>query len=85
MGFVGPPFTWTNRRHGPAEVLVQLDQAFGTQSLFQKFESTLVRHLCLGSSDHMAITIDMNHNPQVPQRRAKRFHFEEVWTTMEGC
>ncbi|GMY35587.1 hypothetical protein FCV25MIE_30829 [Fagus crenata] len=87
LGFSGPRFTWTNNRNGVHEVLVRLDLAFGSSDFLQRFPGAKVNHVCMANSDHMALAVkvDHGHRPQASRGGGKRFHFEECWTTKEGC
>ena len=85
LGYSGPLYTWTNRRDGDNEVSVRLDRAFVTPNFLQHFPLAQVHHICMASSEHMVITVELAQNHTTTPRRKKRFHFEEHWTTIEDC
>ena len=42
-------------------------------------------HICMSSSDHMALAVTLQHSQPIQVTRSRRFHFEEVWTTKPKC
>ena len=84
LGFIGPSFTWSNRREGLANIRERLDQRLGQclcdqgwQTLFPKDG---VKHLCNFNSDHNSIMLDTNLETEMGSRP---FRFEAMWTKEE--
>ena len=60
LGFIGPSFTWSNRREGLASIRERLDQCLCDQGWQTLFPKAGVRHLCNFNSDHNPIMLDTN-------------------------
>ncbi|CAL1407964.1 unnamed protein product [Linum trigynum] len=56
-GFLGDPFTWTNRRMGVACIRERLDRALCSQTWVDQFPETLVKHFTDQGSDHRALLL----------------------------
>ena len=81
LGFIGPPFTWTNNRMGDM-TWERLDRVVATPEWLTRFPLARVHHLDCRWSDHKPIWVGME--PMlIPSR--KLFRFEEVWTTNISC
>ena len=60
LGFIGPSFTWLNRRKGLASIRERLDQCLCDQGLQTLLPKVGVRHLCNFNLDHNLIMLDTN-------------------------
>ena len=58
LAFIGPSFTWSNRREGLANIKERLDQCLCDQEWQNLFPKVGVRHLCNSNSDHNPIMLD---------------------------
>lgn len=64
-------------------VYLRLDRVLATNEWVNKFGEVRVNHLVDSTSDHCALFIS---DPKAPkQTRARRFHFEAMWTKREEC
>ena len=80
LRFIGPSFTWSNRREGLANIKERLDQCLCEHEWQSLFPKAGVRHLCNSNSDHNLIMLDTNLEPDVLSRL---FRFEAMWTREE--
>ena len=80
LGFIGPSFTWSNRRVGPANIRERLDQCLCDQGWQTLFPKAGVRHLCNSNSDHNLIMLDTNLETEMGSRP---FRFAAMWTKEE--
>lgn len=86
LGFVGPLFTWSNRRLDDALVRVRLDRGVANPEWNLLFPNAIVRHLVVASSDHMGLLVDCVLGPaQATQRRRRLFRFEDTWVREPRC
>nr|POE46674.1 putative mitochondrial protein [Quercus suber] len=81
LGFIGPSFTWSNRREGLASIRERLDQCLCDQAWQSLFPKAGVRHLCNLNSDHNPIMLDTNLETEMG---SQSFWFEAIWTKKEG-
>jgi hypothetical protein len=78
LGYSGYPFTWDNKRSGPANVQARLDRATATDDYLQLFPLTSVQHIVTEESDHMALLIKVAAGPDCrPLQIHRGFMFEE--------
>ena len=83
LGYVGPDFTWCNMQKGVGRMYLRLDRVFATSDWVDKFDEVRVQHLVDSTSDHYALFLSDPNTPKLP--RARRFHFESMWTKKEEC
>ncbi|KAK9991581.1 hypothetical protein SO802_026566 [Lithocarpus litseifolius] len=83
LGYKGYPFTWNNRRPGEANTKIRLDRAVANKDWIGKFQMSKVLHLSTHASDHLSILLQVQSF--VPQRRERGFKFEESWLLKEDC
>ncbi|XP_065629740.1 uncharacterized protein LOC136067578 [Quercus suber] len=81
LGFIGPSFTWSNRREGLANKKERLDQCLCDQEWQTLFPKAGVRHMCNSNSDHNPIMLD---TPLDSGKWPHPFRFEAMWTKEEG-
>ncbi|CAM8905994.1 unnamed protein product [Rhodiola kirilowii] len=77
LGFVGYPFTYSNRRKGDAEVRARLDRAVATVDWRRLFPRVSVRHVQLHASDHQLLVLDTEN--KCIMRKQRLFRFEVMW------
>ncbi|KAL9686603.1 hypothetical protein QQ045_030996 [Rhodiola kirilowii] len=77
LGYVGYPFTFSNRRMGEAEVKVRLDRVVANAVWRQVFPSSVVSHMHLYTSDHQLIMLDTER--KFVKRKKRFFRFEAMW------
>ena len=81
LGFIGPSFTWSNRREGLANIKERLDQCLCDQEWQNLFPKVGLRHLCNSNSDHNPIMLDTHLDSR---KWPRPFRFEAIWTKEEG-
>ncbi|EPS65078.1 hypothetical protein M569_09701, partial [Genlisea aurea] len=86
LGFIGFPYTWSNKRQQPATVRARLDRALSSDSWNILFPNATVRHLSFGGSDHSPILIQKDFQGSLGHvPRSRRFRFEAYWAEIPGC
>ncbi|KAM7273832.1 hypothetical protein ACFE04_028496 [Oxalis oulophora] len=81
--FVGPPFTWNNRRKGEGFIQARLDRVLANKGWAELFSQAVVLHHSDYVSDHLPLII---HSKGLEERcRSRRFRFENSWNSLEGC
>lgn len=80
LGYIGPDFTWCNMQEGDGRMYLRLDRGFATNDWIDRFGEVRVHYLINSTSDHCALFLS---DPKLP--RARRFHFESMWTKREEC
>ncbi|CAL1380249.1 unnamed protein product [Linum trigynum] len=75
-GFLGDPFTWTNRRMGAACIRERLDRDLCSQTWVDRLPETLGKHFTDQGSDHRALLLS-----DKPYARNSRplFRFDARW------
>lgn len=77
MGFIGNPYTWTNKRPAKANVKERLDRALANTNWRILFPNAKVKHFPIIKFDHAPILFltqgDLNSYP-------KPFRFKAAWT-----
>ncbi|KAK0572934.1 hypothetical protein LWI29_000634 [Acer saccharum] len=87
FGYVGPHYTWCNKREGVAAVSERLDRCTGSLDWKQIFPNFVVSHLDFWRSDHRPILLEFEDNAGSSNfsSRRRRFHFEECWVDNPDC
>ncbi len=87
LGYLGPDFTWSNRRENGALVRVRLDRCLATGEWLRLFPRAQVSHIIVSFSDHMGLMtlLDPYMDPPAGTRRRRRFRFEHIWVRERGC
>lgn len=75
LGFIGPSFTWSNRREGLANIKERLDQCLCGQEWQSLFPKAGVRHLCNSNLDHNPNMLDTHLDTE---ELSRPFCFEAV-------
>ena len=83
LGYCGGDFTWCNMQGGENRIYLRLDRAFANSKWKEKFGGMKAHHLVDSTSDHSALLI--SNSTTQHQSRAKRFHFEAMWTKNAEC
>ncbi|CAL8992515.1 unnamed protein product [Prunus brigantina] len=81
--FQGYKFTWSNRWQGDGNVKLRLDIMVANGDFVRLFPEVATHHLNSLVSDHLPLLLYLR--PSTWSRKHKRFLFEELWTTIEGC
>ncbi|KAG2674103.1 hypothetical protein I3760_13G120100 [Carya illinoinensis] len=84
LGFCGPQFTWWNGRQEEHSVSERLDRFCANQEWSSKFAMWHVVHLPIAYSDHLAVILKPQVDPNLSSR-GPGFRFEAMWTETEGC
>lgn len=77
LGFVGPKYTWTNKRQLTDLILERIDRCFANPLRRVLYLEAVVTHLPKTYSDHHLVLIvlwKLN-----PNRENKHFHFQTIW------
>lgn len=77
LGFQGPQYTWTNCRHGVANIKERIDRGWCNLEWFRKFSGAWLQHLPRAHSDHHPILLG-GLSPE-PHIRFKGFRFLDTW------
>jgi hypothetical protein len=83
--YAGYDFTWNNRRDGSDNIQFRLDRGTATASFLELYPMTVVEHIAMEESDHMALRIKIAD--EEPMRRlsgCRGFQFTEMWLKHEG-
>lgn len=59
LGFHGSPFTWSNNRHGLANIRERLNRGLANCQWRSLFPRVMITHLTRSASDHSPLLIDM--------------------------
>jgi hypothetical protein len=84
LGFVGPPFTWRNKRQEEDFSTARLDRIFASTSWITAFNGAVVTHLAVQKSDHCPLLLSIPGDPPVSKKK-KIFRFEAMWIRDEQC
>lgn len=76
LGYIGPAYTWTNRRHNSTPTFERLDRCLGNADWCTVYPNTMVYHLPMLRSNHAPILI-LLHSTR--RQTNKPFHFENWW------
>lgn len=82
LGYVGSPFTFSNRRMGIMETKARLDRALAFEHWMVNFPNFQVRNIATVSSDHMLLLLDFSGNKL--HKHSKVFRFEPMWLRCNG-
>lgn len=81
LGFIGFPFTWSNKRAGSALVQERLDRGFANPSWKLAYPEATITHIQAFRSDHRPLLFQLySSQPSMP----KPFRFESMWVTHPG-
>ncbi|KAK3009505.1 hypothetical protein RJ639_013870 [Escallonia herrerae] len=77
LGFIGNPFTWSNKRNLQANIRERIDRGLANMAWCLLFPNATVKHLPAHQSDHNPILLNTREiNPPNP----KSFKFMACWT-----
>ena len=77
LGFVGPKYTWTNRRPISDLILERIDRCFANPSWRVLYPKATVTHLIRTYSDHCPVLIELFG--YTPSGQNKPFRFHTMW------
>ncbi|XP_023914218.1 uncharacterized protein LOC112025766 [Quercus suber] len=83
LGYCGSDFTWRNMQDGENRIYLRLDRALANLEWLGKFGGMKAYHVVDSTFDHCALLISDSTTQCQP--RAKRFHFEALWTKNAEC
>lgn len=75
LGYYGPKFTWSNKRHGNMHIHERLDRGIANSMWTLLFPDATILHLPINSSDYAPLLL----NTSSPRKSSKPFKFEEFW------
>ncbi|CAL8992084.1 unnamed protein product [Prunus brigantina] len=81
--WLGYKFTWSNRWQGDGNVKLRMDRMVANGDFVRTFPEVITHHLNSMVSNHLPLLSYLR--PSTWARKHKRFLFEEMWTTVEGC
>lgn len=67
LDYIGPPFTWNNRRGGKANIRERTDRYLSNSSWFSYYPNSMVRHLEDTCSNHRPIYLSLDDNGTKPK------------------
>lgn len=82
LGFLGNPYTWTNRRGGLANIHEHLDRVIASSKWKMRFPNAEVVHHVASTSNHNPIELNLFYNPSPGP---KPFRFFEAWSGDPRC
>lgn len=82
LGSLGLPYTWTNCRHGQANIREKLDRGITNVEWRELFPRASVTNLPITSSDHAPLVVDSTGGSRAI---ASPFRFEEFWVNEPDC
>ncbi|KAK2656770.1 hypothetical protein Ddye_009822 [Dipteronia dyeriana] len=85
LGFVGSPFTWSNRRAPPNLIEERLDRCVGNMEWREIFRDVTVTHLPFWRSDHIPILLNIAEIGGRQWEGKRPFHYQRSWVEKEGC
>lgn len=86
MGYVGPKFTWSNKRERRNFTKERLDRAFANSYFPPLFNYYEVKVLPAISSDHNPLLISCsNRQSKLESRPIKIFRYESIWSGKQEC
>ena len=77
LGFLGPRFTWTNRRDIQALIQERIDRFFVNPQWCLMYPEARVAHLTRCHSDHCPVLLELQ--PRNQENRRKLFKFQTCW------
>ncbi|XP_075669878.1 uncharacterized protein LOC142639611 [Castanea sativa] len=77
IGFLGPRFTWTNRREIQALIQEMIDRFFVNSQWCLMYLEARVVHLTRCHSDHCPILMELQ--PRLHENKRKLFKFQSCW------
>ncbi|XP_059445337.1 uncharacterized protein LOC132177129 [Corylus avellana] len=85
LGFIGPRFTWSNRRTDGVLTQVRLDRAVANSKWCQRFEEAEVYVFAARASDHNPLMVQFEKKQPRSYSGAKGFKFEDQWWLDPDC
>lgn len=82
LQFSGPRYTWTNCRHGRANIKQRIDRAWCNLGWHHHFAGAGIRHLPRTRSNHHPLLLQYDHRPT--RERFTGFRFLQAWFQHPG-
>lgn len=81
LGFIGHPFTWTNKQAGISNIQERLDRGVANELWRSIFPTARVSHLTRVMSDHCPIFLDWagKRKRHGLCHKTKLYRFEDMW------
>ncbi|KAM0844489.1 hypothetical protein ACQ4PT_057047 [Festuca glaucescens] len=78
ISYVGPPWTYDNKRKGDQNVKARIDRAVASQCWSALYPQTKLTHICSTRSDHLPLLLDCEN--LAPQNRPpSTVRYEHMW------
>ncbi|TXG69190.1 hypothetical protein EZV62_004125 [Acer yangbiense] len=78
LGFLGPRFTWSNRRDSEHAIQERLDRCVGNTGWLDLFSCFSIKHLDFWKSDHRPILLEISDKKEEAGGR-HRFYYDRCW------
>lgn len=83
LGFVGPKFTWCNKRDGGQVIMEHLDRALANNRWQELFTFRQVEIFASCTLDHAPVFIWFHNKRRSRDKRCSRFQYEVTWKQKE--
>ncbi|KAL0396039.1 UNVERIFIED_CONTAM: Retrovirus-related Pol polyprotein from transposon RE1 [Sesamum calycinum] len=84
-GFMGDPFTWSNRQLAPHTMYECLDRACANIGCSQMYSEASILHLPQTYSDHKVLSINLLAQAEGPQSWSRPLRFKAAWLQSDQC
>nr|XP_023875292.1 uncharacterized protein LOC111987785 [Quercus suber] len=81
LGFLGPKFTWSNKRETGDLIQRRLDRCWANPDWKEFYSEANVTHLARINSDHCPLVLNLN--PNMGNVSDKTFRFQSIWLNHE--
>ncbi|KAL0423851.1 UNVERIFIED_CONTAM: hypothetical protein Sradi_0919900 [Sesamum radiatum] len=85
IGFMGDPFTWSNRQLAPHTMYECLDRACANIGCSQMYSEASILHLPQTYSDHKVLSINLLAQAEGPQSWSRPLRFKAAWLQSDQC
>ena len=85
LGYIGYPYTWSNKRPGVANTKIRLDRGVANKEWTDRFQLSKLVNLSTHASDHLPILLHVQSFTQPKQQQGRSFKFEESWLLCTDC
>ena len=81
LGFLGPKFTWSNKREVGDLIQCRLDRCWANPAWKEFYLEANVTHLARINSDHYPLVLNLN--PNMGNASDRPFRFQSIWLNHE--